>query len=113
VGTLAQQKTTTAIRETKKDAGVAALLAAFLPLFLFGIGHFYIGKIKRGIILLVLGILAKIPFVLSLPFSLWIFLLLLVSGLINVGLWIWQVFDAYMLAKKYNAEVERTGKAPW
>jgi hypothetical protein len=32
---------------------------------------------------------------------------------LRVGVWIWQTYDAYKLARKYNAEVERTGKPPW
>jgi uncharacterized membrane protein len=34
-------------------------------------------------------------------------------ALINLILWIVQIYDANRLAKKYNMELERTGKAPW
>jgi TM2 domain-containing membrane protein YozV len=111
-----------AVAVSKKDAGVAALLAGLVGLFLFGIGHFYVGKIGRGVVFLVVGIIVKI----GLAFF-WLagmvelmfvgagaaFGLLILIALLNLGLWIWQIYDAYALAKRYNAEVERTGKAPW
>ncbi len=105
----------------RKDAGIAALIAGLGGIFLFGLGHFYVGKIGRGIILLLVGIVLKI----ALSFSYlggivslftgtgeWFGILILVAVL-NLGLWIWQIYDPYKLAKTYNTEVERTGKPPW
>jgi TM2 domain-containing membrane protein YozV len=106
----------------RKDSGVAALLAGLAGLVLFGIGHFYVGKIGRGVVLLVVGIVLK----LAIPL-LWFGSameltftqagpatgLLILFALLNLITWIWQIYDAYRLAKTYNAVVESTGKPPW
>jgi TM2 domain-containing membrane protein YozV len=106
----------------RKDAGIAALIAGLVGLFLFGFGHIYVGKIGRGVVFLVVGIIVKIALVFF-----WLagmieltfggtgaaFGLLILLALLNLGLWVWQIYDAYALAKKYNAEAERTGKPPW
>ncbi|MDR3205817.1 MAG: zinc ribbon domain-containing protein [Candidatus Methanoplasma sp.] len=105
-----------------KNTGVAVILA-----FLFtGLGHLYIGKIKRGIAVLIGGILLpSISLVLFLPFlivdsggatdpAIGAFLaLLIVVGLIDVIYWIWNIVDAYNLAKEYNDVLRNTGNPPW
>lgn len=104
-----------------KDAGTAALISALGGLFLFGLGHFYVGKIGRGIALLLVGIVLKIALVVSYLggiMSLFLgigvgFGILILVALLNLGLWVWQIYDPYTLAKTYNAEIERTGKPPW
>jgi hypothetical protein len=42
---------------------------------------------------------------------LWIFSLICIIGVL--GLLVWQVFDAYRLAKQYNEAVRQTGRPPW
>jgi hypothetical protein len=90
----------------------------------FGIGHVYVGRIGRGLVLIVISIAIHIPLVMG---ALLLFPMLLLSGaafgalfigvvllgLINLGLWIWQGYDAYKLAKQFNAHVEQYGKPPW
>lgn len=90
----------------------------------FGIGHIYVGRIGRGLALIVISIAIHIPLVMG---ALLLFPMLLLSaaafgalfiglvllGLVNLGLWIWQGYDAYKLAKQFNAYVEEHGKAPW
>jgi TM2 domain-containing membrane protein YozV len=118
----AQPTVTYVAAAPRKDAGVTALIAGLVGIFLFGIGHFYVGKIGRGILFLVVGVVVKIVFagtyligMLQLVFgtSGWGFGAFVLIGLLNLGLWIWQIYDAYALANKYNSEAERTGKPPW
>jgi len=105
----------------RKDAVVAISIAAFGGLFLFGLGHFYLGKIGRGTAFLLVGFVAKIALayvflgILSGVFTGEgaAFAELILIALVNFGLWVWQIYDPYTLAKTYNAEVQRTGKAPW
>lgn len=87
-----------------KSTGVATVLALVLGLIGFaGIGHIYIGKLTEGIVFLIVG---------------WV---LLVVGILTFGigliLWlifvIWQTYDAYNKANRYNAAVQQTGRAPW
>jgi TM2 domain-containing membrane protein YozV len=111
-----------------KNPGVAALLAILVGLFgLWGIGHVYLGRIRRGLLLLALGIVLNALSVggfllgillfgrdsgsglfLSLGLGASIFL-----GIVTLALWVWQTYDAYRLAKKFNAYVQEHGKAPW
>ena len=112
----------------RKNAGLAAVLALIAGIFgIWGIGHIYIGKIGKGIALLILGFL--LTWVLS-PFLLtWIFFGAMHGGLSGffmgllgvTAIWIlvcfvifvWQVYDAYRLAKYYNEYVQQHGKEPW
>lgn len=103
----------------EKSAGIALILGLVLGIFgIWGIGQIYVGKIGKGIILLVVGILimpllfALVIFgtIITFGFS-WILIPLL--GIIGFILWLWQAFDAYMLANRYNAEARRTGMPPW
>lgn len=112
-----------------KSTGVAALLGVVGGLFLFGLGQIYVGRVARGIALLIAGILVKILGVMFLLPSIFIgalvgifnpylgagftiFWIIFIIG-INVGLWAWQSFDAYKLAKKYNDSIMQSGNPPW
>jgi TM2 domain-containing membrane protein YozV len=89
-------------RKPKKDSGIAALIALIGGLFgICGLGHIYVGKLARGlvilfaqILLLTVGILLTITIIgsiIGIP-------LLIVYAII----WIWQIFDASKLAKEYK-----------
>jgi TM2 domain-containing membrane protein YozV len=101
-----------------KNPGIAALLAAILGIWgLMGIGHIYVGKIAKGVVFLIVGIiLAGLVWVsfalgfLTLGFG---FIFTLIFAVILVILWIYQIVDAYNLAKMFNREVQSTGKPPW
>lgn len=117
---------TTAIRPPStiplenKNPGLAALLALLPGLIgLMGIGHIYVGRIRRGVLLLIGGPFLVITGVGFLLFSVFGFITPLI-GLVGfvlllgaIVLWFWQVFNAYSLAKKFNALVRETGKPPW
>jgi len=118
-----------------KSSGTAALLAFIGAIFgLPGIGHIYVGRIGRGLLILVGGFILYIMSWISviggfvggvmgsigsrtpnagLPFlqtgiGLGVFL-----WFAYIGLLIWQIFNARSLAKKLNEEVQLTGKEPW
>jgi TM2 domain-containing membrane protein YozV len=112
-----------------KNPGVAALLALLIGLFgVWGIGHVYVGKIGKGLLLLVIGIVLNVLSVGALLLGIIGFpsTLLGVGSLFGIGLtasillgivtwvlWVWQTYDAYKLAKEFNAYVQQHGKAPW
>jgi TM2 domain-containing membrane protein YozV len=103
----------------QKDPGIAAILALVAGIFgLMGMGHIYLGRITRGLIILVSGIALwslSFFFLLAGVFGptgfLWI--LSLVCLIAVIGLLAWQVYDAHALAKQYNEVVRRTGRTPW
>ena len=59
-----------------------------------GVGHIYLGFVKRGIIILIIGIalLILVSWLVPIPFS-WI---------IGISYWIWQILDAYKHYKKLD-----------
>ena len=76
-------------------------LTIILSIIWSGLGHLYIGQIKKGIIFLaicfVLGSLVWIDFLLLIPL---------------IPFWIWVTYDSYMQVKLYNKFVEENGKRP-
>jgi hypothetical protein len=100
-----------------KSPGIAAVLALVPGLFgLMGIGHIYVGRVKRGISLLVVGIILAALSYGSILLGLVAYELgvaAIVFGIILLILWIWQILNAYSLAKQFNKAVEETGKEPW
>ena len=117
-----------------KSPGTAALIAFIGGIFaLLGLGHIFVGKIGKGFGILVSGIIIYVLFVImtiSLPVMLLldlvesstgdagsgriIFIIMFILGIAYLVLWIWQIFNARKLAKKFN-ELVRTngGKEPW
>jgi TM2 domain-containing membrane protein YozV len=70
-----------------KSTGIAVVASFFIP----GLGQIYCGKILRGIGILIAAIIAAC-------------LIIVVIGLIIYPLlWIWNLYDAYTLAKKINS----------
>jgi hypothetical protein len=117
-----------------KSPGTAALIAFIGGIFvLLGLGHIFVGKIGKGFGILVSGIIMYVLFVImavSLPGMLllglvesssgdagsggMIFIIMFILGIAYLVFWIWQIFNARKLAKKFN-ELVRTngGKEPW
>ena len=117
-----------------KSPGTAALIAFIGGIFaLLGLGHIFVGKIGKGFGILVSGIIIYILFVIMaifLPGMLLlglvesstgdagsvgiIFIVMFIFGIAYLVLWIWQIFNAKKLARKFN-ELVRTngGKEPW
>ncbi|VFJ12785.1 zinc-ribbon domain-containing protein [Candidatus Nitrosocosmicus franklandus] len=86
-----------------KSTGAAVVIALIAGILGFnGIGHMYIGKIGRGIILLVIGWIILVLTFVFLPF-----------GIIYIIFWLWQVYDVNQKAKYYNEFIINNGKTPW
>ena len=86
-----------------KNAGTAIVIALIAGILGFnGIGHMYIGKIGKGISLLVVG---------------WIILALTIVfipiGIIYIIFWLWQTYDVNSKTKYYNNFILNNGKTPW
>jgi hypothetical protein len=116
-----------------KNSGLAALLALILGFFgLWGVGHIYVGKITKGLVLITLGVFIEwfVGIFVSFGFSRSIFygisdpyyfrypsgiliIGILLWFIIMIGGWVWQVYDAYQLAKNYNHYVQHNKRVPW
>ena len=110
-----------------KDGRIAVLLAALLGAIGFlGIGHLYVGRIRRGLILLmgawgIAGIslfcfIASAMSTMAIPppgypkvevptYSLVFSAIGVVLFLGLVALWIWQIFDAKTVCRNYNRQM--------
>jgi hypothetical protein len=78
----------------------------------------YVGKIGRGIVILVSGIIiyilfAIMTFSLSSQGSSAVIIMMIIFGIVYFAFWIWQIFNARKLAKEFNELVRATGKEPW
>jgi TM2 domain-containing membrane protein YozV len=93
-----------------KNPGVAALLAFLVGIAFMGVGHIYVGKIGRGIVLLIAGLALR---GLAFMFILGSFITVIAIVILSLAVWVWQTYDAYKLAKQFNAHVQQHGKAPW
>ena len=108
-----------------KSPGTAALIAFIGGIFgLQGIGHIYIGKIGKGIGILIAGIIIAALFVITIMMGMrlmilmmdsnqMLFILSCVLGISYLVLWIWQIFNAKKLARKFNELVRTMGKELW
>ncbi len=122
-----------------KSPGTAALIAFIGGIFgLQGVGHIYVGKIGKGIGILIAGIIIGALLVITIMMRIMgpmmemgpmmgimgpmimmdssqmsLIILPFVIGIAYFVLWIWQIFNAGKLARKFNESVRATGKEPW
>ncbi|HJU59460.1 MAG TPA: hypothetical protein VJ583_06900 [Nitrososphaeraceae archaeon] len=114
-----------------KSPGTAALIAFIGGIFgLLGLGHIYVGKVGKGIEILIAGIIIAALFFITImmgimgpilgmgpmmmdPSQMPLIILPFILGISYLILWIWQIFNARKLAKKFNESVLATGKEPW
>ncbi len=109
-----------------------------LSLLIPGVGQMYVGRIVRGIVIFVTPIVVSIfvvipillgsffasipnpvtrpfqPTPISQPAFVFAFpVIVVVFGLLWLAFLIWNVFDAYNLARIYNQHLITTGRPPW
>ena len=113
-------------------ASIMALLGG--AIFLSGIGHIYVERLRRAIILLIFSTIIRVVTIITtlliveqieyirgdldiFNIHLHIAVLEAPAGLLTfmlffayVVIWIWHVFDAKKLAKRFNIEVEKSAK---
>ncbi|GKS62137.1 hypothetical protein YTPLAS21_15950 [Candidatus Nitrosocosmicus sp.] len=86
-----------------KNPGTAIIIALIAGILGFnGIGHMYIGKIGKGIILLIVGWIILALTILFIP-----------VGIIYIIFWLWQAYDVNSKANYYNNFILNNGKTPW
>ena len=97
----------------RKSEGATILLAVLPSLLgLYGIGHFYVGRIVRGIVILSIGIVLDVigfyAFFISCEQALLdkpptIFEI--VYTVIGLVFWIWHIFDAKAVCRDHNSKI--------
>lgn len=83
-------------------------IAAVLSLFFAGTGQIYTGRAARG-----LGIMALLSLIGFAGYSVYRLLGLLLVIPYILGIFAWQVYDAYSLARKYNEYTRSYTRPPW
>lgn len=90
---------TSAMMMHKKSEGLALLLS----LIITGLGHIYIGKTDKGVALLIVQIVCLV-----------VGAFLLIPWIVSVVLWIYGMYDSYVMAKDYNEYLlTHNGQTPW
>lgn len=124
-----QQKTAISLSKSKNE-GIALVLSIIVGLMgVMGVGHIYLGRVRRGVIILIIGIMSWVAF--FIPFAILgvlgeleeepsdpAIIIGMIGGLSAVGigvfiLFIWQVFDSRKLCRKYNEYLEKNENPPW
>ena len=73
-----------------------------------GTGQIYVGRELRGLgILALLVLIGLTAYIVFKELGLWLVLLSL------LGIFVWQVYDAYHLASKYNEHIRIYSRPPW
>ena len=105
----------TAFLAFRKSGGMAILLG----LLIVGGGQMYIGKVSRGVAMLLFGVFGWI--FLLLPLLILdiaaggggIIVILALIGVFMLAFVLWTLYDAHELVKEYNDNILRTGRPPW
>lgn len=92
-----------------KSEGTTLVLSIVLGLFgLCGVGHMYVGKVGKGVGILILGIVLFAVGIATIAFGVGIIFLI-----IFVVLFIWQIVDSRKLCFYYNGYLDSNGDRPW
>ena len=82
-----------------RDHRTALVVTALSGLVLFGIGHLYVGRISRGIILIVTSVVLYLS-IFSLPVGRAYDSVLVVLIVIDVGVYFFQLYDIWNITKE-------------
>jgi TM2 domain-containing membrane protein YozV len=127
-----QEKITTSFKHYKSE-GITLVLSIVLGLMgLMGIGHIYVGKVKRGIIILIAGLFIWVIVFIPIGFlsvldesqelsgeEIMTQILgpmmgaMIIGGITGFALFIWQILNARSLCMDYNMYCEKKGEPPW
>lgn len=92
-----------------KNEGTTLILSILLGfLGICGIGHIYVGKLERGIVILIVGIILLVIGIIGLVVVVGAILLVL-----YIPLFIWQILDSRKVCREYNDYYEQHGRPPW
>ena len=106
----------------QKNPGISVILALFIGAIGFmGVGHMYAGKVKAGMIFLIIGFIMNAIFLIFLyeynmklsNFTDVMIILFFLVCICDISIYIWQIYDAYIITKEYNNTILKTGHAPW
>ena len=124
-----QEKTTESIKHYKSESTTLVLSIVIGLMGIMGVGHIYLGRIRRGVIILIIGLSSWIA--IFIPIGILGLLgnleessddptaiIAIFGGFAVVGigvfvLFIWQILNSRKLCKEYNEYFDKHGKSPW
>lgn len=87
----------------------ATILAAVIGILgISGIGHMYVGRVGRGVGLLIGILILDVIGMATIWFG--VGAIFLIAGL---AIYIWHIFDARNLCRQYNNYLAQNGRPPW
>jgi len=123
-----QEKTTESIKRYKSE-GITLVLSIVVGLLgIMGVGHIYLGRVRRGVIILIVGIIIWsglfVPVIIlgmlgeleedadptAVIAMFGGFAVFIIGALV---LFIWQILNSRKLCKEYNEYFDKHGKSPW
>jgi len=128
-----QEKKTDSVKHYKSEGTTLVLSIVVGLLGIMGVGHIYLGRVRRGAIILIIGMIGWgglfVPFVMLGMFSeleesfvdptammgmmAGFGAIVIVWGIGMFVLFIWQILNSRKLCKQYNEYFEEHGKPPW
>ena len=92
----------------------AVTLAAIAGVFLMGVGHLYLTRFKRGMLIMAVGIVTGIIFFVAVfgGFFGASFPIAAAIGSTRLCLWTFQIYDVNKLTNTYNERLKDTGRPP-
>ena len=124
-----QEKTTASIKRYKSE-GITLVLSIVVGLMgIMGVGHIYLGRVRRGLLILIVGVIiwgaVFVPFLflgmlgeleedsVDPTVMIGMFGGFAVVGIGALALFIWQILNSRKLCKEYNEHFDKHGKPPW
>jgi len=107
-----------------KSEALSIILAILIP----GSGHLYVGRLTRGLVILIsyfgLSVLGMVLLFSAIPgfftgdlsdasLETSVLISLTILSVISLIIWVVQLIDVYNLTKQYNDTLRRTGQPPW
>ena len=124
-----QQKTAVSLSKSKSERITLVLSIVVGLMGIMGVGHIYLGRVRRGVIILIIGILSWTAFFIPIAILgalgeleeepsypaviIGMFGVFAVAGIGVLILFIWQVLNSRKLCRVYNEYLEQNGKYPW
>ena len=104
-----KQEKTQRLQRKLKSESTTLILSIILGLIgIQGIGHIYVGKVGKGVWLLIGSFILFVAGIATVTFGVGIVLLI-----IYFAIYIWQIVDSRNLCRKYNEALETTNNPPW
>ncbi|MBI1663536.1 MAG: TM2 domain-containing protein [Nitrosopumilus sp.] len=92
-----------------KSEGTTLVLAVVLGILgINGVGHIYVGKIGKGVWILIGSLI-----LLAIGIATVVFMVGYALIFVYILIWIWQIIDSKRICKEYNDYLRQTGKTLW